>query len=64
MTCIRKVEHAPVGGIWVWFRYLEERKVGRVGRRERELVDRRHNTGVSYRPFKISGRFAADDPRR
>jgi len=39
MTSVRKVKHAPESSIRIWFRYLEEREVGRVRRGEGEFVD-------------------------
>jgi len=61
MTSIGKIEHAPEGGVWIGFRYLEEREIRRIWRGKGELVNWRHYSGIGDRPPEVSGSFATDD---
>lgn len=53
MTSISEVEHAPEYSIGVGFGYLDERKLGRICRREGEFIDCIKNAGVDDGPFEI-----------
>lgn len=53
MTSISEVEHAPENSIGVGFGYLDERKLGRICRREGEFIDCIKNAGVDDGPFEI-----------
>lgn len=55
MSRVRKIKHRPKVGIRIRFTNLIKGRLVRID----NLVDRGSNTGVLYRPAKVTGSFAA-----